>query len=312
MKSVGANLCVLLFLFLFGMLFSGCTLSPKDVKLHTREEMEKILNDRYGDAEFVSVEKLEETNQLVYTFKDTKYGFTYKATSHPRGVGMDGSNFYYDGASIYYEYMEPFLSYFMEQEKDVFAAKGIELRENVDPHSTGEWPLGKRFSLKDKVLFTTEEDFQKDLDFVLERVQSYKKVPEIMLTYEFKVYGCENDNITYLGSWTEEKGFETAEKQRIDYYMYQARDLGKIEGEVTYLRTEQKTVSELGLEDQEFYKKEVKTYDKKVNVYYFEVAGQEYYIIDQWVAQERDPEDGGGGIFQYYQNYKYYEVSKYD
>ncbi|MBO7338782.1 MAG: hypothetical protein J6U66_01800, partial [Lachnospiraceae bacterium] len=61
---------------------------------------------------------------------------------------------------------------------------------------------------------------------------------------------------------------------------------------------------------QEFYKKEVKTYDKKVNVYYFEVAGQEYYIIDQWVAQERDPEDGGGGIFQYYQNYKYYEVSK--
>ena len=306
MKHISANLCVFIFLLLFGMLFSGCTLSAKDVKLHTQEEMEEILNERYGDAKFVSVEKIEDSNRLIYTFMDTKYGFTYQATSRPRSVGMDGSTFFYDGATIYYDYAEPFLAYFIEQEKDVFEAQGIELREEVDPHY-GEKSLSKRFSLKDKNLITTEEDFEKDLAFVLKRVQAYKEVPEIMSDFELKVYAFEGSDWSYLGSW-KDQSFTTAEQQRIENYMYEAKILGKIECEPTYLRTEQKRVSELGLEDQEFYNRKVKENDKKVNVYYFEVDGQEYFIIDQWVAQKRDPEDGG--IFQYYQNYKYYEIAR--
>ena len=40
-----------------GILFAGCTLDAKSVKLHTKEEMQKIVDERYGDAEFVSMEE---------------------------------------------------------------------------------------------------------------------------------------------------------------------------------------------------------------------------------------------------------------
>ena len=97
-------LAILSFFLGMGFFLSGCTLSASSVKLHTKEEMQKILEERYGDAEFVSMEENKEKHQRIFTFRDKKYGFTYQVTSHPRGVGLDGSNFYYDGASVYYEY----------------------------------------------------------------------------------------------------------------------------------------------------------------------------------------------------------------
>ena len=111
MKRVLKGCLGLLLLCGIGALLSGCSLDKKSVKLHTKEEVEKELNERYGDAEFVSMEENKEKHHRIFTFRDTKYGFTYQVTSKPRSVGMDGSTFYYDGASLYYEYQEPFLEY---------------------------------------------------------------------------------------------------------------------------------------------------------------------------------------------------------
>ena len=83
--------------------------------------------------------------------------------------------------------------------------------------------------------------------------------------------------------------------------MYQAQELGGITG-VKYLRSEKKKVSEVpGLSEQNLYEKK-----STVTVYYYEYEGEEYFIVDLWVAQKGS---NGRGIYQYYQNYKDYPIS---
>ena len=297
-------LAILSFFLGMGFFLSGCTLSASSVELHTKEEMQKILDERYGDAEFVSMEENKENHRRVFTFRDKKYGFTYQVTSRPNGVGLDGSNFYYDGASVYYEYQEPFLTYFAEQEKDTFAKQGIELCDDLSFVQNFSYPGNKKFSLRSKTLVSSPEDYEKDLQFVMDRVHAYKAVPELdMDWYEIKVYNSEE--LEYLGTM-KASGFSTAEEERIEYFMQQARELGGIQ-DVTYLRKEKKKISELGISGQNFYEQSYNKNDKSVTAYYYSHEGKEYFIIDQWVAQIGD---NGGGIFQYYQSYKYYEPSR--
>lgn len=284
-----------------GLLFAGCTLDAKAVKLHTKEEMQKIVDERYGDAEFVSVEEDKKAHRKTFTYRDKKYGFTYEVVSRPNSVGMDGSTFYYDGAGISFRYEEPFLEYFMQQEKEVFAEQGIELCEELNYKNTD---IGDRmFSLKDKMLVSTEMRWEEDLEFAWERVRAYKEVPETAGNYKIDAYN--SDKTKFFGTLSE-AGFSTAEEQRIEYYMRQACELGGIQ-DVTYLRSEKKKVSEVpGLSEQNFYEERIKKNDGKVTVFYYSYEGKEYFIVDAWVAQIGD---NGGGIFQYYQNYKEYPVS---
>ena len=281
-----------------GILLSGCTLSRNSVKLHTKEEMQKILDERYGDAEFVSMEENREKHQRIFTYRDAKYGFTYQVISHPNSVGLDGSTFYYDGAGIYFYYEEPFITYFVEQEKENFAKHGIEIDENLQFVEKLSYPTDKKFALKNKLLITSPEEYEADAKFVMDRIHAYKTVPETTQGYELKVYNSEK--IEYFGT-LKESGFSTAETERIEYFMSQARELAGI-SDIKYLRTEKKKVSEVpGLSEQNRYEKR-----SSVNVYYFEYEGEEYFIVDLWVAQKGD---NGGGIYQYYQNYKSYPVS---
>jgi len=296
--ALGKALGGLVLLCGLGFLLTGCTLDGKSVKLHTKEEMQKILDERYGDAEFVSMEENEEKHQRIFTYRDAKYGFTYQVTSHPNSVGMDGSTFYYDGAGIYFGYEEPFLEYFAQQEKENFAKRGIELCEDLTFVENLSYPSDKKFSMKSKTLVSSPEEYEADAKFVMERVHAYKVVPETTKDYELKVYNAEK--IEYLGT-LKENGFSTAESERVEYFMQQARELGGI-SDLKYLRTEKKKVSEVpGLSEQNLYEKR-----STVTVYYFEHEGEEYFIVDLWVAQIGD---NGGGIYQYYQNYKYYPVS---
>lgn len=281
-----------------GILLSGCTLSRNSVKLHTKEEMQKILDERYGDAEFVSMEENREKHQRIFTYRDAKYGFTYQVSSHPNSVGLDGSTFYYDGAGIYFYYEEPFITYFVEQEKENFAKHGIEIDENLQFVEKLSYPTDKKFALKNKLLITSPEEYEADAKFVMDRIHAYKTVPETTQGYELKVYSSEK--IDYLGT-LKESGFSTAETERIEYFMSQARELAGI-SDIKYLRTEKKKVSEVpGLSEQNLYENR-----STVTVYYFEYEGEEYFIVDLWVAQKGD---NGGGIYQYYQNYKYYPIS---
>ena len=285
-----------------GILFAGCTLDAKSVKLHTKEEMQKIVDERYGDAEFVSMEEDKDKNRKTFTYRDKKYGFTYEVESHPHSVGMDGSTFFYDGAGIYYRYEEPFLEYFTRQEEELFAKQGIELCEELKFKKTSRGD--RMFCLKEKMLVSTDANWEEDMKFAWERVHAYKEVPETTRDYQIKVYN--SDQTEFFGTLSAE-GFSTAEEQRITYYMDQARGLGQIQGEITYLRTEKKKVSEVpGLSQQNFYEDRIRENDLKVTVYYFSYEGKEYFIVDTWVAQISD---NGGGIFQYYQNYKEYPVS---
>ena len=298
-RGLGKALGGLLLLCGLGFLLTGCTLDKKSVKLHTKEEMQKIVDERYGDAELVSIEENEEKHYRIFTYRDTKYGFTYQVTSHPNSVGMDGATFCYDGAGIYYFYEEPFLHYFYEQEKESFAKQGIELCEGkMEKSKQPEYPSGRRFSLKSKELRSTSEQYEEDMKFVWDRIHAYKEIPETTVNYELKVYHSEKAE--FLGTLSE-NGFVTAMEQRIEYYMNQAKILGGIQ-DVTYLRCETKKVSDVPeLSDQILYEKR-----DTVTLYYFSSEGKEYFIADLWVAQIGEY----GGIFQYYQNYKYYEPSR--
>lgn len=282
-----------------GFLLSGCTLSAKDVKLHTKEEMQKIVDERYGDAEFVSVEEDKEANRKTFTYRDKKYGFTYQVTSRPNSVGMDGSTFFYDGATVGFQYEEPFLEYFMQQEKENFARRGIELCDEIKFVQNYRYPTGKKFSLRSKTLLSSPDSYEEDVKYAWERVKSYKEIPEFSQYFKITVYNSEE--LQYLGTLKEE-GFQTAEEERIEYFMSQAEGLGGIQG-VQFLRKEKKKVSEVpGLSEQNLYEDR-----NTVEVYYFSYEGMEYFIVDLWVAQKSD---NGGGIFQYYQSYKHYDVSR--
>ena len=140
-----------------GILLSGCSLSRNSVKLHSVDEMLDIVGERYGDAKFVSMTEDKKNHLRIFTFQDTKYGFTYQVTSHPNSVGMDGSTFYYDGAGIYYSYEEPFIAYFVEQERENFAKHGIEIDEDLKFVEKLSYPTTKKFSLKNKLLITSPE-----------------------------------------------------------------------------------------------------------------------------------------------------------
>lgn len=294
---------VLLFT-LLGIFASGCTLSSNAVKLHTKEEMQKIVEERYGEAEFISVEDEEGSKRRrTFTYRDKKYGFLYQVVSYPNSVGMDGSTFYYDGAGIMFQYEEPFLVYFMEEEKDNFKKQGIELCDSLKVSQS--YSADRMFSLKSKILVSTVDKWEEDMQFAWERVQAYAIVPETTGNYKIDVY--DSETIEFYGTLKED-GFVTAEAQRIDYYMEQARMLGGIQ-DIEYLRTEKKRVSEVpGLSEQNFYEQIILDNDRNVNVYYFSYKGEEYFIVDVWVAQKLE-EEGIPPIFQYYQNYKHYDVS---
>lgn len=293
-----------LLLALLGLIASGCALSQNAVKLHTKEEMQKIVEERYGEAEFISMEDEEGAKRRrSFTYRDKKYGFTYQVISYPNSVGMDGSTFYYDGAGIMFQYEEPFLAYFMEQEKDVFAKRGIELCDSLNVSQS--YSADRMFSLKSKMLVSTGDKWEEDMQFAWERVHVYSIVPETGLNYQIDVY--DSKTIEFYGSLKED-GFVSAEAQRIDYYMEQARAIGGIQ-DIEYLRTEKKRVSEVpGLSGQHFYEQIILDNDRKVNVYFFSYEGAEYFIVDVWVAQKLQ-EEGIGSVFQYYQNYKHYDVS---
>lgn len=302
------RLAGVLFFALFVIFASGCTLSKKDVKLHTKKEMQKIVDKRYGKAEFISMEDVEgDKRKRIFTYRDKKYGFTYQVISYPNPVGMDGSTFFYDGAAIRYEYEEPFLAYFMEQEKDNFAKQGIELSDSlvVSIDFSHNYSSNRVFSVKDKTLASTGDKWEEDMQFAWNRVHAYRAVPETTMNYRIDVY--DSEKIEFCGTKNEHE-FISAETQRIDYYMDQAMSLGKI-SDIQYLRTETKRVSEVpGLSEQNFYEQNIRDNDGKVNVYYFSYKGEEYFIVDVWVAQELE-EEGIFPIFQYYQNYKHYDVS---
>ena len=282
-------------------LSSGCTLSEKSVKLHTEKEMQKHVEELYGSAELISVEQTEEPYRKVFTYRDTDYGFTYQMVSRPNSVGMDGSTFYYDGASVNSDYTEEFLKYFNKTEKDRFAKQGITLSDNLK--YSNYYTDNRMYSLRDGILISTEDHWEDDMKFVWERVHSYKDV-QLFGQHEMDIK--DSINIEFLGTLKED-GFVSAEQQRIETYMYQARQLAGIQN-IKYVRTEEKNIKDIPeLADQEFYDERLRDGDGKVHVYYFTYEGKEYFIIDEWVAQIGD---NGGGIFQYYQNYKHYDVSR--
>lgn len=299
-----------LFLAMLSIFATGCTLSQSGVKLHTQKEMQKIVDERYGEAEFISmVEEEVPHRKRIFTYRDKEYGFSYQVISYPSSFEMDGSTFFYDGAGIQYEYDEAFWAYFTEQEKDNFAKQGIELSDSL--FITRDFSLiyssDRIFSIKDKTLASTGDKWEEDMKFAWNRVHAYATVPVTTGNYKIDVY--DSDTIEFYGTQKEE-GFVSAETQRIDFFMDRARRIGHID-DIQYLRTETKSVSEIpGLSEQKIREQDILNNDEKVMVYYFSYEGKEYFIADVQVAQELE-EEGVPAQNQYYQNYKHYDISRY-
>ena len=296
-KIVGAMMLVLLC-----TLGTGCTLDAKSVKLHTKKEILQKAKEWYGNAEVIDMQESDEPYQRIFTLRDPDYGFTYEMESHPNGMGMDGSIFYYDGATVYSGYQDAFLEYFNKTEKDTFERQGITLTDDLKYMN---YIVDKRmFSLKEHLLVSTDEQWRDDMNFVWERIHAYEKMEAVFGPNKLDVR--KYDHSEYYGTMSEE-GFVTAEDQRIEYYMGEARQLAGIK-DIKFVRKETRDIKDIPeLADQEFYDFRLNDGTGDVNVYYFSYEGKEYFIIDEWVAQIGDD---GGGIFQYYQNYKHYDVSK--
>ena len=283
-------------------ILGGCTVNKKSVKLHSDQEMQEMMEMRYGNAELVDVKAYDEPYMKVFTFRDGDYGFTYEVESSPRAVGMDGSTFYYDGVAAIIKYQEPFLEYFTEKEKDAFENQGITLKDSLVNKEA--YPDSRMFCLQERMLLSTTEHLEEDMEFVLSRVTAYKEVPELTQKFSLDVYDSEEGK-SY--GTVDPSGFVSAESKQIDYFMQQVRELAGIK-DIEYLRTEEKKVKDVPeLADQNFYNEHYNNGGGTVKLYYFSYEGEEYFIVNAWVAQEGS---NGGGIYQYYQNYKHYDVSR--
>ncbi len=95
-------------LFMFVLLFSGCSKDPKYVKLLNEDEALKYVESNYGKAELVGTNKDIE-NSIKYTFVDSEYKFQYTLTSTVEEVTFP-TGFYHhrefsDFEENYYNYL---------------------------------------------------------------------------------------------------------------------------------------------------------------------------------------------------------------
>ena len=95
-------------LFMFVLLFSGCSKDPKYVKLLDEDKALKYVESNYGKAELVGTNKDIE-NSIKYTFVDSEYKFQYTLTSTVEEVNFP-TGFYHhrefsDFEENYYNYL---------------------------------------------------------------------------------------------------------------------------------------------------------------------------------------------------------------
>lgn len=95
-------------LFMFVLLFSGCSKDPKYVKLLNQDKALKYVESNYGKAELVGTNKDIE-NSIKYTFVDSEYKFQYTLTSTVEEVTFP-TGFYHhrefsDFEENYYNYL---------------------------------------------------------------------------------------------------------------------------------------------------------------------------------------------------------------
>ena len=93
--------------------FSGCALSPEDVKLKTADQCKAYVEENYCPCELVSEEKTDSDKTITYTFKDTELGFTFTVISGVTSEGMDGAAFYYT-SSLKCDYDEVYDNWLMD------------------------------------------------------------------------------------------------------------------------------------------------------------------------------------------------------
>ena len=95
-------------LFMFVLLFSGCSKDSKQVKLLNQDKALKYVESNYGKAELVGTNKDIE-NSIKYTFVDSEYKFQYTLTSTVEEVTFP-TGFYHhrefsDFEENYYNYL---------------------------------------------------------------------------------------------------------------------------------------------------------------------------------------------------------------
>lgn len=288
-----------MFVTLLGLLMfcCGCSLSRNGIKVLSEKEIQKYATDNFGACELVSSEYDEDKNVRTCLLTDKTYGFTYYVSSEPQSVGLDGSVFGYSGVinmtnrtEKMYEYVSSLISYNL-------SLAGIELVKDLDysPYATG-----RKFSVKNGVLLSDDEHWEKDLEAVRRQLKNYNACHDFD-TYRLRIYSPDK---SYGEAGLET--FKSSEESSREFWLSRVYDLCGI-SDFEYVRTEKIPFEQVpGLAEQNLYPGSMLGPGKDVTVYYFTYEGKEYFITNAEVIQY-DLETNAAAI-QAYQNYKTYGI----
>lgn len=254
-----------LILLLCAVVFCGCS-----AEVASEKDIIEFANDRYGKAEFLYSESLDEDALCCY-FVDEEYGFTYYVSSFIRGVGMDGSVFWYsedkgsDFTERYYAHIR--------------SAAGAEIAA-----------LSQQYGVSissDETIYGTSYDVELTSDDIQSACAAAEKVRELLRSYDARGYWenivCrvydEDGNKQYTYDILHERPM-TPEDEDIEYFTNAAHSKNR---EAQYLRKDTRLFSETGITEDRLVHilgTELPTADSMITYYYFTAEGKEFFLAD--------------------------------
>ena len=262
---------LLLALFAAASLLILCSCSAK---LKTSEQAKNYARMKYGDCELMSTENVSDT-KVIYTMKDSQYGFSYKVTSSISDMNIDGSSFGKIESS-YDDYDSVFISYILTDAEDKFDF----IKNNYDAE------LVNTGYITDSVMIVTIGDKSiSDASEIARRVASVFRHYDKKGVFSIGYIRAEDKNGRDLGRCSIKSGkWQTTDQEKDEMIINLAKNK---KGSSQFIRKENAVLSDTGLTPDDvmkFY------YDTDVNcpasandpivLYYFSADGKEYYIAD--------------------------------
>lgn len=257
---------------LLGALLCGC--SPA-----TQEEVQRHVEDKYGDAEHIRTEEVSE-DEIIYYFCDKEYGFEYFVKSYVNDIVIDGSKFG-ETESKGSNFEEAYYEYVLKQVKEELTALEEEyevtILDGFDPE------IGLDYKYRFAEVCGVEDDVTAS--------QVAKKVNDLFAEYDTRKY-WHNMEVAVLNAQKEKLGiysckyerWMTPEEERdVEYW----ERIQMLNSEAQYVRKEQKKFQDTGVALTDVVNtlgSELLTEESMVTYYYFTVDGKEYFLADFMVS----------------------------
>ncbi len=261
-------------------LITSCSFSKESVKLSSQKQMQKYVNEKYGQSDFVKTVK-DTDDSVRYVFKDSQYGFEYYASSYVSDISIDGSVFgYTENKSCnfdeeYYEYIKSQIS-------------GNINKLEKDYNFQTEW---LNYPCSDAFAFVRFQENYNENN-TSEAMQSFGKlVSDIDTRHYYKtIYAYDiNDNSAGIFDFIQNKYLNPVEAD-IQFFMERAESI--CGGKVEYLYSENVIIKDIPEIENHYIVhilgQEEKTMNDSAVLYYFEYKGEKYFISDVNVDESAD------------------------